>query len=232
MTSILLTTEELSSRAVLSQVRISMWGTTRKDKGATDTVAREYQAARDAGNYVKKLLPDTAMQAVRKAAQRVRLAHAATSLAWDQEGMRLVPLPMLQRHKEQVTEAIGEFEQAVRELLDRYDEYVAEAQLRLGGLYNPSEYPSRDEVAGKFKAELNLFPVTTTENVKFFDETIREEVEKNVRRLMDESLGAAADELVGYGLYIDLLGPLAAGPCSQPRCSGAYRTARQGGGGA
>lgn len=151
----------ISSSAILVELSISVWTARRLDKTASRAVTANNNAASGVANVNKKLLGDCAeLDAVQKFAANARNLHYSMSMPWSDMGMRLVPTTMyLSKYAKTMSELEQEFYRLVNVFLDAYQWEIGQAQVKLGDLFNPDEYPTTDAVRNKFRFQLHEMPV-------------------------------------------------------------------------
>ena len=150
----------ISSSAVYAELSISVWTGRKLDKRATKETCAGNGAADGMGSFHKKLMGDCAsLDAVQKFAANARNAHYYSTMPWSDLGMRLLPTTMYAEYVRAITETETEFVRLVNVFLGEYEWAQAEAQARLGSLYNPDDYPSRDSLSAKFRFRHAQTPV-------------------------------------------------------------------------
>ena len=151
----------ISSSAILVELSISVWTARRLDKTASRAVTATNNAASGVANVNKKLLGDCAeLDAVQKFAANARNLHYGMSMPWSDMGMRLVPTTMyLSKYSKAMSELEQEFYRLVNIFLAAYQWEIGQAQVKLGDLFNPDEYPTTDAVRSKFRFQLHEMPV-------------------------------------------------------------------------
>lgn len=151
----------ISSSAILVELSISVWTARRLDKTASRAVTANNNAASGVANVNKKLLGDCAeLDAVQKFAANARNLHYGMSMPWSDMGMRLVPTAMyLSKYSKAMSELEQEFYRLVNIFLAAYQWEIGQAQVKLGDLFNPDEYPTTDAVRNKFRFQLHEMPV-------------------------------------------------------------------------
>jgi len=142
----------ISSAALFVELSISTWTGRKLDKRATADTLTQNAAASGAGSFHKKLLGDCAeLDAVHKFVGNARTFHYASTMAWSDMGMRLVPTAHYAEYHKEITGLEQQFHQLVEQFLTAYQWAQTEAQVKLGALYNPLEYPDVDTLRSKFK---------------------------------------------------------------------------------
>jgi hypothetical protein len=151
----------IASSAVLIDLSISVWTGRKLDKRASQDVTASNNAAKGVANVHKKLLGDCAeLDAVQKFAANARNIHYAMTMPWSDLGMRLCPTNMyVSKYEKQMGELQIEFERIVNVFLDAYDWEIQNSQLKLGDLFNPDEYPTRESLSEKFRFRFVAVPV-------------------------------------------------------------------------
>ena len=160
MDSNLTTTPSIASAAMLVELSIGTWTGRKLDKRASQDVTTQANAAKGVANVSKKLLGDCAeLDAVQKFTANARNVHYACTMPWSDTGLRLLPTKQYFKYHQEMTALQTEFERLVREFLDAYDWEIQNAQLKLGGLFNADEYPTRDSLTAKFRFRMNYMPL-------------------------------------------------------------------------
>ncbi len=150
----------ISSAAMLVELSISTWTGRKLDKRASKDVVASNHADAGIATVNKKLLGDsTELSAVQKFTANARNIHYAMTMPWSDTGLRLLPTAQFFKYQEQMTALQQEYEDLVAQFLDSYDWSIAQVHTKLGGLFNPDEYPSRDSLEHKFKFRMNYMPL-------------------------------------------------------------------------
>ena len=182
----------LSERALLVAVNISAWSGRKVDKKATDTANLAHKASSEAGKYHKRLLPGAhELGEISTIASQIRAYFYEQTLPWMSDGSRILPSQNYLKFVQGMKKYQVEFEKACKDFYAAYPTLKAEAQKKLGGLYDPEEYPEDQSISEKFKVEVSYMPMP---DVKDFRTEISETEKKNFQRKMKEVEGAAMRE--------------------------------------
>lgn len=151
----------ISSSAMLVELSISTWTGRKTDKRVSNEVILNKNAASGVVNVSKKLLGDCAeLDAVQKFVGNVRNAHYAMTQPWSDTGLRLLSTAMFhKRYQKELSAHQAEFDTLVNKFLNAYEWEITQAEAKLGDMFNRSEYPSKDELSGKFKFNLVQMPL-------------------------------------------------------------------------
>jgi predicted DNA-binding protein YlxM (UPF0122 family) len=150
---------QLSHKAMTIQLCISMWTNRKYDKTVSKEVEENKEAEKDAGRYNKVLVSKEALKEVQSCVSSLRSFHYFNTYPWSDNGERLLPSANYFTYVNQLNELRKNYEQAVAEFLDHYDRYVDEARVRLGQMFNISDYPTKDQLKEKFAVKPVFMPV-------------------------------------------------------------------------
>lgn len=154
------TVPSISSAAMLVELSIGTWTGRKLDKKASQDVTTNNHADKGVANVSKKLLGDCAeLDAVQKFVANARNVHYACTMPWSDTGLRLLPTTQYFKYHGEMTALQGEYKRLVQNFLDAYSWEIQNAQLKLGTLFNPDEYPSADSLTSKFRFGMNYMPL-------------------------------------------------------------------------
>lgn len=151
----------LNSRAMLVAINISQWSARKHDKKVTNEVHVQHQAAADAGRYNKLLVAKARIDEITKATNALRAEHYKLTLPWKDDGYRILPAAAFDEYSEKIRKLRGEWEQRVAEFVADYPLIVAEARVRLNGLFNEGDYPREASIGRRFNVETDIKPIPT-----------------------------------------------------------------------
>jgi hypothetical protein len=150
----------ITSSAMLVELTISVWTGKKKDKAASEEVSRNKNADKGVASVNKKLLGDCAeLDALQKYAANVRNMHYNATLPWSDMGPRLLTTSRFFKYSADFTALQAEFERLVGVFLTAYDWEIMQAQAKLGDLFDVNEYPTVDDLRGKFRFKINFMPL-------------------------------------------------------------------------
>lgn len=151
----------ISSSSILAELNISVWTANKLDKRITNDVLVANGATNlDAGQFRKNLMSGTTLRKdIADFAASCRLWHNTTTLPWADRGARLLPTSLFLDYKAEANKRKARFDHMVEHFLREYPQLQAKAQAHLGALYDPSDYPSVEEVASKFGYRMVFTPL-------------------------------------------------------------------------
>lgn len=201
----------LSERAVLTEVNIQVWSARKTDQSVTAKVNQQHGAAADAGQFVKRLMRCESQNQILSIAQMARVAHGEMTLPWSKE--RILSVQHVEDYMMSMDDLQKRFFAAVDALIAEYDDAVTDAQQELGDLFDPADYPSKDEIAERYSFTYEIKPVPDAMDFraqmsaaqaetlrKRLAETVCEQerlaTQDGLRQLM-EAVGGLAEQLRG-----------------------------------
>lgn len=152
----------IQTRAVLVSLRLTGWTARAGDDEATQDVIARAAAASGVARVMKQLVAKNEIAALQTSTTKIRKAHYALTLPWDDGGKRLLPIDLHDRYKDTMDELINKRKRALKRFLTRYDEAKATARTELGNLYNEDDYPTQAEIEHKFKSSYEFTPVPSS----------------------------------------------------------------------
>ena len=179
----------LSNKALLVRLHISQWYNQASDQRAVEDVAARFNIQNSEDRYVKRLIPGAAMVSVRRAAAALRQFHNTNTLPWSDDSIRVLSTKNFFIYQEGMAEKKNEFENAVRDFVRKFPEWIEFAKTTKGALFDIKQYPTPEELRSQFRAELSLMPFPNTADFRIDlepheVERIRKEAEQSVSKLM------------------------------------------------
>jgi len=149
----------LSSNYMSADLSLSIWQGTKTDRRASEELETSKAATHGTAKVVKTLLAgNETMKACTSAYGRIRTWFYRNTLSMG-NGIYAIPTVNAMKFLGQFAKLHDEAVTARDELIAQYDDAVAEAQQRLGNLFNPADYPRKDQVEALFQAYLRCSPM-------------------------------------------------------------------------
>lgn len=158
----------IHTRALLVWLRISTWSARKYDKTVTNKVNAQYAASTDAGRYNKHLLPGDAKayKTLTTLAGAIRSQHYAHTLAWSDEGWRLLPTANYTTYTDWLRSQQSAFRTALDEFTADYPSMRAQASRLLNGLYKDEDYPNTQDLHSRFSLGVEYAPVPAQGDIR------------------------------------------------------------------
>ena len=184
----------LTHDAMLVALHISAWSGRLYDREASNQVAAHNDASSTAGRYNKRLLPKAAFAALTATMSATRAAHYENSLPWDDKGSRLLTVANYDRYTQLID---GLRERMIRDrarFIEDYDDNVDQARIDLGGLFRIDDYPSKDQLHGKFAIRYRITPVPDADHfmaklASHDTERVKRDIERHVEEKLHDAVG-------------------------------------------
>lgn len=197
----------LTERAMVVNLSVSVWQGHRLDREATRKVTTEAGAAADAARVNKHLIQKADLAPIVTAQGAIRTHFYEKTLPWRDNGDRLLTRKLYLDFIPEHERLVGEFNTAVDKFLtDRYPGAVAQAEFRMGELFNSDDYPSASVLRRKFAVNLETDAVATAgdfrvqidqEHVDKVRGDMEVAIEKRIHKAMSDVYKRIADT-VGY----------------------------------
>lgn len=137
----------LQDSAMLVTLNISQWTARKHDRSISNEVDKNH-GAKDGGRYNKLLIRKDALDPISKIEGAARQYLYKVTLAWGDNGERLLPAALFMEFTQTIGQFRSEFDSRVRDFVAEYPKLKEEARTRLGTMYDPNDYPA--DVRGKF----------------------------------------------------------------------------------
>ena len=125
-----------------------------------------------------------------------RTKHYSNSLPWDDKGARLLTVA----NYEHYTDLMDGFrERVVRQrarFIEDYDDYIDQARLDLGKLFRIEDYPSKEDLQGRFAIRYRITPVPDADHfIAQLASDDTERVKRDIESHIEEQLHGAVGDL-------------------------------------
>lgn len=148
---------------ILVTLNIGLYSGRKKDtKTQAEVVASKGAGSARAASVYRHLFADCPeLDAITKFQARARARHYQLTLPWADSGARLLPTRALLDYKADMNRYRDEFDRLVEAFLIKYDTLIAAAAFKLGTMFDRDEYLTRDEVAKRFRFDIDMAPLPT-----------------------------------------------------------------------
>lgn len=149
---------DIREKAVLVHVKIQSINQNKFDREVTEEIAR-LKDSYDAGVFIKKLFGKEDIQSIIAVQGYARRIHHFYGLPWYDGGIRLLPTALFDDFSSQINEAIQLLDDAVDDVIARYDDIIQHARKRQGKMFNKEDYPTKEEIKKRFRIVVRFLPV-------------------------------------------------------------------------
>ena len=151
----------LNEKAILVSPIIKKWNPRKVDKALRDAVANEYGVQPKVLSTSKKLvaLNENVFGRIENVDKKIRnhcfysVGQGCTGFCvpYDYKGKHLLPTELEGAFKARFNEYKDERERLVKQVVDSWDVILESAKKELKDLFNPEDYPTKEEIASKYE---------------------------------------------------------------------------------
>ena len=204
--------EALTNNFMLAKMHVRLYYGRATDKQASAELLADKGAVKNAAAVVKNLFAgnDSTLKATHAAYTRIRTwfyEHTApwtTNTVGAMKGDRLIATVDSINFLSEFAKLKKDAEDAKDEFLAEYDQLVQDVATSLGKLYDPTQYPSKQQVATLFGAEMSLQPLPQTTDFRRLSnvptslvEGLSDLYERNMEAQMNNALSDVQKRLLG-----------------------------------
>lgn len=163
------TSASLYDKAMLVSLNIRNWQARKHDREISEEVARDHATGKPSdavGRYNKILIDKAALKPIQEIISAARTHHYFNTLPWSDAGQRILPAANFFAYSEKQREFKAKFEAAARDFVADYEAHVAEARVRLNGMFREEDYPKPGELARKFAMAFEVMPIPSADDFR------------------------------------------------------------------
>jgi hypothetical protein len=177
----------LTEKAMIVVYKHGEWGGKVKDKEISADIKKRMGASDDAGNFWKRLMPNKVKE-INTLYQQFYLFHRKMTVPWE-EGRALIMNKVYFDYVKQARESKKNIFTKVNEMLSIYQNEVEVNEVkRLGTMYKREDYPSLNEIKGRYYFDLHFEPIPESDFRIAISDTEREELKKQYEQVFEEKL--------------------------------------------
>ena len=190
-----MTASDLHTRAMLVSLRISAWSARKYDRKVSQETATAHGTTLDAGRYNKHLLPGDApaYKALVSHIADLRVKHYAQTLAWSDDGWRLLPVKNYQAYTDMVRQGMHTADSLLADFCADYPAMKETARTILNGMFSEADYPQIIAAKYSWGIEFNPVPAGTDFRVTISAEEINAIAARTEERVKQAFSDAQAD---------------------------------------
>src|SRR3990167_1118221 len=127
---------DLSQRAMLVDLTVRQWTARKTDKRVGKEVAAAHNSDESMGRYWKDLIASDKMEPIRRKVAKINADHRSMTLPWFDSGERILTGAMYSIYEAKMRQHQDEYRSLVFDWLNGYEDYRADAKLKLNGLFD------------------------------------------------------------------------------------------------
>lgn len=171
----------LQNEVICVRLYQSKWGARKSDKEVSKDTQDRYGADRDAGSFNKKLAPAKFLSGVNGAFESLERFHKEATVAWDDDGWRLLGNDEYFDYMAGMDERKAEISRQVDLISASWPEFLENESGRLGKMFKTMDYPNWDEVSELYGARIKRKVLQTENDIRIashskIEDAVREEI--------------------------------------------------------
>lgn len=174
----------ITEKAMLVDLDISVVGTSKKDDVITTNTQAQNGASNGSGYYLKRII-DKKYTKFNSIASRAREYHRKTTLAWGDNGERLLPSKLYFDYTTEMADFKAQFEAEVLSFISVYPSILADMPAILGNMHDPNDYPDQASLHQHFQFETKIRPVPDADDFRV--DISNDEIERIKQQISEES---------------------------------------------
>lgn len=182
----------IQEKAMLVQLTIKQWTNKKQDKKVTAEVETAH-GAHNAGRFNKDLVDKALLVPHTKLISAIRERHYALTLAWSDNGQRLLPSKLFMDYTTYIRKAKVDFTKLTTDFVNNYPAAVQAARQRLGTMYDPDDYPDVSEMSTRFDLAVDFSPIPAAND---FRVEVNAEDAEEIRSSITQSVHAKQEAAV------------------------------------
>jgi hypothetical protein len=195
-------TNTIHTRAMLVSLKLSKWSASKHDKKISAEVAAKHNADSEMGRYTKALLPKgkNSYTELLSAFSELYNEHRHQTLAWSDEGWRVLPTANYNGYTEMVRKYRSRIDALTQVFIQEYPTLREQVRLKVNGMFNPADYPDPMDLRKKFGVKVDYNPLPAGEDFRIDLSTdalaeIARDTEDRVNRAIADAQRDAVDRL-------------------------------------
>lgn len=194
----------ITEKAMLVSLSIKQWTARKYDRKITEEVNQSHNS-KDAGRFNKLLIEKSRLSPIVNAANAIRMFHYNNTLAWADEGDRLLPVANFFEYSTKINALKDDFEAAVKDFISDYHLIIDEARRNLNGLFNPMDYPS--DINDRFAVRFSFMPVPDSNDFRINIskeelDVMRSKMNVEVNSRLDNATSSLKDKIREHLIYM------------------------------
>ena len=188
----------LQNMCVLVTLHRHMWTARKLDRQVTKDTTERMNADDDAATVTKKIIPQEALDGIKKIYDDVYSYHKNNTSCWDDNGYRL----LTNLHYHEYYAKMMEFADAYADEVDKfindiYQDYRLDAMRRMGDMFKETDYPTPDALYRRFgiKMEFTQLPEKGGIKLQGINQDLLDEMNKNQNANIDRRYKESAADI-------------------------------------
>ena len=190
-----MTRYNIDTCALLVELSISQWTARKLDRSTTDELVKGKNAQDKGAARVNKNLfaGRSELEGINQYVTETRSIVYDNTLPWSDSGIRLLSSAKFMEFNGLLQEREDKFFGLVDEFVSVYPSLITAQAMALGDMFNRTDYPAGDDIAHRFRFNVNYMPVPSSGD-------FRVDVGNEAQKELQTKLSKLADERVEYAM--------------------------------
>lgn len=149
----------LNKRAVLVTLRMSLYSNRKTEKRLESHVANDHGAKSDAVVVRKRMFRSARFTKIKSSATAIRSHFYKYTLPWRDGGTRIIPSAVWMEFQQKLRQLTTKHNDLVSEFIEHLPEIIEAQKNRLGGLFDPRQFPTQAEMRDMFAVNYHTEPL-------------------------------------------------------------------------
>lgn len=187
---------DLTKSAMLVCLSLSSWSGRKHDHKLSESVAKSKNAERDRARVHKLLVSKEAIDPTQRIVNAWRNWHYDNTMPWIRGAHQLLPVMNFEQYSAESRDWKKKYDEAADKFVEVYPREIERAKKELGGMFNPFDYPSVNDMRRRFRVTIDILPVPTSGDFRV-DVGQREvkRMQKLIERAVKARVNAAMDSI-------------------------------------
>lgn len=173
---------KINDRAMLVGLYIKRWEPYTTDQKVSADTNDRYRSDAHMGRFRKRLISKEHFAPLYTLYNKIKSVHFFLTLPWADDGYRILSGVAYLDYMQKIRALVTEWEQAlITEIIPNYPAMKADAKVRLGKMYDDSDYPA--ELKDRFKVVITVRPIPDGSD---FRVDVGDQEAKNIRAAIEE----------------------------------------------
>ena len=192
----------IREKCILVRLKITEFSNQKTDPKLSRKLARLVNGSADSFESKKTLLTCPAIKKLSKLKGIIRNQIVNPLGAPYEVGLRIMPTSLSDKLEHDYAEAEQQWEDHKQELRGEVAKAIESAKRRLGDAFNPSDYPTIEEIVGKFTLDIGYTLLSDTTDFRFDNlsddrnEKLRVNIESGVNTAINDAMATVEERLV------------------------------------
>lgn len=198
MTAKVVSAENIVRSLVKVRLMICHWNGKYVSQTLSNEIERQKKAESGSVDANVVYLPERYSKPVTVAVSRMRTYWNDYTLPWENDSWRIVPSRKYQTLMDGAVERKHTFEEAVKAIIDNYNEVLEASKVRLSTLFDPKKFPSKDQLEAKYGIYLYRNSVNAANDVRIdgLGDAIVADIRRDVASQYNDQICMAVESII------------------------------------